>query len=888
MSLICYAKTTKDKVQLQEKPFASGGEGSLHRIKSPSHWRGLVAKIYHRPKRTKEREEKIDLLIKHPPEELRAGQWPTFVWPRDILLTQDGRFLGFVMPFVQGKKLELLCLPKLPKKLNASWQRLALGQKNSRELRLRIAFNLSLAIYRLHQTDRYVLVDLKPENVVLQSNGQLALVDMDSIQLKENGELKFMAPVATPEYSAPEYYKQDKPKSFAPSWDNFALAVILYKLLLGIHPYAASAASPNEQLVSLHQKIEAGLFVHHSEAQRLFKIIPPPHQGFLQFSDALQSLFIRSFVDGHNLPELRPLAEEWCWALLEELKDPELKQRFQQMLLQQGLQFKRLRRPSDILPPLEKTEKKWSDYLPQDYQMALAWKMPQLQYPKSVQQINIEINMDSWGNFILSLIATLATAVALLSSFPAIYDWMSKDLLQYPYWQIMLIIQGFFAFPILIFPIIIRGIQQLVHPKRFKWRKIKNRAQKLQNELDQWDAKLEKSKIKLLEFLKTELPPFQVLERESKAIKRSYQEGLQRLDSAFEELLAQEQAHEAKIMAPILTQLQTELPELSSAHDFKSALEILRKAEQNELLSAQQEELGQEFHQFKAMAQKEKRLAFQRLAAEEKRFFSYIEEQRELLQDRQKQDIQAQHNSLSRFKNLKAGYKQHLHLSTRDGFSLVLKLNEAGFHSMGQLDDINIPKAQFIFRDGRVFNLSDFSQNDVNLAHRFMLWLQACQKEERLMEQELKRIDKFYAKEREDLEAKARLAVPKFAKRKADLQQQAQDAFLAQKAQNIRQQYQEKRQQVRQAQQRFSQEIQLVLEERSPLYQALEEEAQQLQKKHKEQLNNLAHLHQHNLHQKLEEERYRLRDWQPKNMVHIQNILRSRASIEQQLSTYQP
>lgn len=339
---------------------------------------------------------------------------------------------------------------------------------------------------------------------------------------------------------------------------------------------------------------------------------------------------------------------------------------------------------------------------------------------------------------------------------------------------------------------------------------------------------------------------------------------------------------------PILAQLQRELPELRSAHNFKSALEILRKAEQNELLAVQKEELSQEFHQFKAMAQEEKRLAFERLAAEEKRFFSYIEEQRELLQDRQKQDIQAQHNSLSRFKNLKAGYKQHLHLSARDGFKLILKLNEAGFHSMGQLDDINIPKAQFIFRDGRVFNLSDFSQNDVNLAHRFMLWLQACKKEERLTDEELKRIDKFYAKEREELDTKARLAVPKFAKRKADLQRQAQDAFLAKKAQNIRQQYQQKRQHVRQAQQRFSQNMQAVLEERSPLYQTLEEEAKQLQKKHKEQLNNLAHLHQHKLHQKLEEEHYRLRAWQPKNLAQIEITLQKKAKVGQQLSAYTP
>ncbi|MFK7950011.1 MAG: hypothetical protein AB8G11_20645, partial [Saprospiraceae bacterium] len=99
------------------------------------------------------------------------------------------------------------------------------------------------------------------------------------------------------------------------SWDLFSLTVIFYKLLFGIHPFAASCNPPYDKLVSLHQKIEAGLFVHSASKQQHFKVVPPPHRKFSTVNSAVQSLFLRCFEDGHDNPDLRPVADEWLWAI---------------------------------------------------------------------------------------------------------------------------------------------------------------------------------------------------------------------------------------------------------------------------------------------------------------------------------------------------------------------------------------------------------------------------------------------------------------------------------------------------------------------------------------------------------------------------------------------
>ena len=314
MSLSVYTKKSKEKLMLSKKPFASGGEGHLYKIIAPHAFANFVVKIYHPNKLTPTKEAKIDYLLEHPPKD---ADKMAIVWVQDSVRDAQGNFLGFIMPFIKGEKLEILCIPKLPKKSANTWYRFHEEADNSLDLRLKVCYNLAAAVHQIHASERYVLVDLKPDNVIITLDGLVSLVDLDSVEVVENGQKLFDAPVATPEYTPPDNYLKDNavdPTQEDP-WDRFGMAVIFYKLLLGIHPYAASAKPPYDQYTGLYQKIEHGLFVHKPTVRHQLLAVPERHERYQKLPVAIQQLFERCFIDGHHQPFARPSAEEWVRVL---------------------------------------------------------------------------------------------------------------------------------------------------------------------------------------------------------------------------------------------------------------------------------------------------------------------------------------------------------------------------------------------------------------------------------------------------------------------------------------------------------------------------------------------------------------------------------------------
>ena len=325
MSTYYFCHSNKKTITLAESPFAGGGEGELYHVVQP-HSKSWVAKIYHPSKRSAQKASKMLYLKQHPP----FGSEKQGAWIIEVLEDRKGNFVGVLMPFQGGKKLEMLCGLQLPKKVRKSWQPLAFGQPYALEARFHLGLQLAAAVAQLHESQQYILVDLKPDNVLVQAYRQLSLVDLDSVAVVQQGNLQFPASVATPEYAPPEYH-QDSPALF-PSWDNFSLAVILYKLFCGIHPYAATAGKPYEQANSLGDKVKHGLFVHSPSKRPFFKVIPPPHAHFEQLPSSLQQLFVQCFEQGHQQPHTRPKASAWCWALLEVLGKDKLTQEFRELL----------------------------------------------------------------------------------------------------------------------------------------------------------------------------------------------------------------------------------------------------------------------------------------------------------------------------------------------------------------------------------------------------------------------------------------------------------------------------------------------------------------------------------------------------------------------------
>ena len=261
-------------LKLEIRPFASGGEGALYKII--------------------ERENKTRFLAENPPQlQINAGHH-SVIWINQLIYENEC-FCGFTMPLAVGEKLELLCHNKLPKMLNSDWDKFDFINPKSIELRLKLCFNIAVAVFHIHKLNNYILIDMKPENIIVQPNGLISIIDIDSLAVVKNNKTIFTAPVATPEYTPPEYYKGLRPDrdEVSDSWDRFSMAVIC---------------------VGLVDMIKNGLFPNGNK-RSYFKIIPPPHDNFNKLNSDVQGLFKKCFDNGFSNPDIRPSADEWCRCL---------------------------------------------------------------------------------------------------------------------------------------------------------------------------------------------------------------------------------------------------------------------------------------------------------------------------------------------------------------------------------------------------------------------------------------------------------------------------------------------------------------------------------------------------------------------------------------------
>ncbi|EAY27870.1 protein kinase domain [Microscilla marina ATCC 23134] len=307
---------TSDQIPilLENPPLGQGGEGVVYKTRNARLNGNFVAKIYHPQERTDLREPKIKYLIEHAPQ-LEVTN--SAIFPEQPLYNQAGEFVGFLMKqTIDQVDITSLCSLTPSAKLNASWHKkyhryTAQGVGN----RLKVCYNIAQAFAQLHQSGKFVFVDIKPENIKLTYDGTVSLIDIDSIQIAENNQLLFAAQKLTHEYSPAEIAQLDFKKEYVPQhWDRFSLAVVFYKILFGLHPYTGSCQPPFDQHVTNEQKIAKGLFVHGRQKKH-FKVIPTPHQNFKLISRKLQQLFLRAFEEGHQQPDKRPTMHEWMEVL---------------------------------------------------------------------------------------------------------------------------------------------------------------------------------------------------------------------------------------------------------------------------------------------------------------------------------------------------------------------------------------------------------------------------------------------------------------------------------------------------------------------------------------------------------------------------------------------
>ncbi len=288
---------------------ARGGEGTVWTTNRP----GLLAKLYHVP--TPAYGAKLRALIQArtnlptlPPE----AEAPPVAWPLDVVTGTDGAVIGFLMPRAHSPlTLHRLTVPRLRKRLapDMGWYHL-----------LGAAASLARSVALVHQTGA-VVGDLRADNVVVhttpgsalvQATASVTLIDADSFQIAGH-----RCPVGSEGTTPPELIGQDFARvDRLPSHDHFGLAVLIYHLLIGVHPFAAtSAETSSNDPPSIDDMVLRGLWSHGHRARAAGlapPLVAPPLEAL---PEPLPTLFAACFENGHTDPHARPDAATWAAAL---------------------------------------------------------------------------------------------------------------------------------------------------------------------------------------------------------------------------------------------------------------------------------------------------------------------------------------------------------------------------------------------------------------------------------------------------------------------------------------------------------------------------------------------------------------------------------------------
>ena len=278
-----------------------GGEGVICAVNAQP---ARLAKLY-KPEKRAGKETKLAWMAAYPPADLSSsGGQPAIAWPESLLYESSGRFVGYLMPYITHTKT---LLHVLNPRLRAQTQP-AFDQKYLH----RTALNLAAALHTLHERD-YVIGDLNETNVLVAPTALVTVIDADSFQVKEKhgGQITFYpCPVGRPEYTPPELQGRNFLNEVRqPEQDTFALAVLIFQLLMdGSHPFR-SAWLGNGTPPPVEEKISQGWFPYTPEPRG--PVRPPPGMSLDRLHPPLAALMQRCFVEGHDNPRRRPSAAEW-------------------------------------------------------------------------------------------------------------------------------------------------------------------------------------------------------------------------------------------------------------------------------------------------------------------------------------------------------------------------------------------------------------------------------------------------------------------------------------------------------------------------------------------------------------------------------------------------
>jgi serine/threonine protein kinase len=236
-----------------------GGEAFVYAVDDTT-----VAKIY-KKRQTEIKEHKLKAMVDYPPPTADKAGTLALAWPTKLLYSEDSALAGFTMPRIpeEAKELFYYTSPKLLKGIIAEegWEKESFQAVIDQKVTY-IGQNLVTIVGSLHGLN-YIICDINEQNIKVDKHCNVVILDTDSFQIHDHRRgATYRATVGIADYTDPNISERvdrstqgctDQDCTSGPEWhkltygcfhrtvehDNFAIAVILFKLLInGCHPFS--------------------------------------------------------------------------------------------------------------------------------------------------------------------------------------------------------------------------------------------------------------------------------------------------------------------------------------------------------------------------------------------------------------------------------------------------------------------------------------------------------------------------------------------------------------------------------------------------------------------------------------------------------------------------
>ena len=277
-----------------------GAAGKIYAVPSKPE---MVAKIFHDKTKSQTNRLKLEAMIQNRPNiptlHINGKKFVQIAWPEAVLEDDEGFCIGYLMPFINTD--EAVSLDHLMQKAVRQKQHLTEKYK----ARVDAAFNVTAMVAALHQCGHYI-VDLKPANVSVYKADTMpvAMFDCDGFSIKGENT-RYPAEYVSEEYIYPEGVNEN-PEDMGEDQDNFALAVIIFRLLNnGIHPFAGTPLKKDGEMLDIQTRIEGYHYAYGLWPDTYQE--PHPYSIHEYFDKKTLDMFERAFAKKQK----RPTAKEW-------------------------------------------------------------------------------------------------------------------------------------------------------------------------------------------------------------------------------------------------------------------------------------------------------------------------------------------------------------------------------------------------------------------------------------------------------------------------------------------------------------------------------------------------------------------------------------------------